>query len=80
MFFALKMVFKNKLLTVLFYILYVFQVIPNLKNWEEILYITEPESWSAAAMYQVYSFLNELKIELEVNCDLFRQLACFHRT
>lgn len=29
-----------------------FKVLPNLKNWEEILYITEPESWSAAAMYQ----------------------------
>jgi len=29
-----------------------FKVIPHLKNWEDILYITEPESWSAAAMYQ----------------------------
>lgn len=29
-----------------------FKVIPHLKNWEDILYITEPESWSAAAIYQ----------------------------
>lgn len=27
-------------------------MIPNLKNWEQILAVTEPESWSAAAMYQ----------------------------
>lgn len=29
-----------------------FKVIPNLKNWEQILYITDPPGWSAAAMYQ----------------------------
>ncbi|XP_006860515.1 PREDICTED: bystin [Chrysochloris asiatica] len=29
-----------------------FKVIPALANWEQILYITEPESWSAASMYQ----------------------------
>nr|CAB3226503.1 bystin-like [Phallusia mammillata] len=29
-----------------------FKVIPHLRNWEEILYVTEPDSWSAAAMYQ----------------------------
>lgn len=29
-----------------------FKVIPHLKNWEEILYITEPDTWSAAAVYQ----------------------------
>ncbi|KAK6173679.1 hypothetical protein SNE40_017087 [Patella caerulea] len=29
-----------------------FKVIPNLRNWEQILQITEPEEWSAAAMYQ----------------------------
>ena len=29
------------------------KVIPHLKNWEEILYITQPEEWSAAAVYQV---------------------------
>jgi len=29
-----------------------FKVIPNLKNWEEILYLTEPEAWSPHAVYQ----------------------------
>ncbi|XP_041360851.1 bystin-like [Gigantopelta aegis] len=29
-----------------------FKIIPSLKNWEQILYITEPDTWSAAAMYQ----------------------------
>lgn len=30
-----------------------FKMIPHLQNWEQILYITEPTTWSAAAMYQV---------------------------
>ncbi|CAG9107774.1 unnamed protein product [Plutella xylostella] len=29
-----------------------FKMIPNLQNWEHILYLTEPTTWSAAAMYQ----------------------------
>ncbi|GFS71730.1 bystin [Nephila pilipes] len=29
-----------------------FKVIPKLSNWEEILYLTEPDKWTAAAMYQ----------------------------
>ncbi|XP_059048988.1 bystin [Achroia grisella] len=29
-----------------------FKMVPNLQNWEQILYITEPTTWSAAAMYQ----------------------------
>lgn len=29
-----------------------FKILPNLRNWEQILYITDPPSWSAAAMYQ----------------------------
>ncbi|MBN3271363.1 BYST protein, partial [Polyodon spathula] len=29
-----------------------FKIIPALSNWEQVLYITDPESWSAAAMYQ----------------------------
>lgn len=28
-----------------------FKIIPNLSNWEEILFLTNPESWSAAAMF-----------------------------
>ncbi|XP_011882427.1 PREDICTED: bystin [Vollenhovia emeryi] len=29
-----------------------FKVVPSLKNWEQILYITDPPRWTAAAMYQ----------------------------
>ncbi|QDZ17973.1 bystin [Chloropicon primus] len=29
-----------------------FKIIPNLSNWEEILYITDYDSWSVQAMYQ----------------------------
>ncbi|XP_034840989.1 bystin [Maniola hyperantus] len=29
-----------------------FKMIPHLQNWEQVLYITEPTTWSAAAMYQ----------------------------
>lgn len=29
-----------------------FKIIPKLRNWEQILYITEPHNWSAAAMFQ----------------------------
>ena len=29
-----------------------FKVIPSLGNWEEVLYLTEPPKWSAAAMFQ----------------------------
>ncbi|CAI9576540.1 unnamed protein product [Staurois parvus] len=29
-----------------------FKIVPALANWEQILYITEPETWTAAAMYQ----------------------------
>ncbi|RZF36677.1 hypothetical protein LSTR_LSTR014209 [Laodelphax striatellus] len=28
-----------------------FKVIPKLRNWEQILYLTEPHRWSAASMY-----------------------------
>ncbi|KAK2906496.1 hypothetical protein Q8A67_005481 [Cirrhinus molitorella] len=29
-----------------------FKIIPALSNWEQVLYLTDPESWTAAAMYQ----------------------------
>jgi len=29
-----------------------FKVIPNMVNWEQILFLTNPDKWSAAAMYQ----------------------------
>ena len=29
-----------------------FKVIPSLSNWEEVLYLTSPDTWTAAAMFQ----------------------------
>lgn len=29
-----------------------FKIIPKLRNWEQVLYITEPHNWSAAAVYR----------------------------
>jgi essential nuclear protein 1 len=29
-----------------------FKVIPNLRNWEEVLFLTDPEAWSPHAVYQ----------------------------
>uniref|UniRef100_A0A182QQI9 Bystin n=1 Tax=Anopheles farauti TaxID=69004 RepID=A0A182QQI9_9DIPT len=29
-----------------------FKLIPKLRNWEQFLYITEPQQWSASAMFQ----------------------------
>lgn len=29
-----------------------FKVLPHLKNWEEILFLTDPDGWSAASVYQ----------------------------
>jgi len=29
-----------------------FKVIPQFQNWEQLLYITQPDQWSAAAVYQ----------------------------
>lgn len=29
-----------------------FKILPSLNNWEHILFITEPDNWSAAAVYQ----------------------------
>jgi essential nuclear protein 1 len=26
-----------------------FKIIPNLKNWEEVLYLTDPDSWTPHA-------------------------------
>ncbi|CAB0039284.1 unnamed protein product [Trichogramma brassicae] len=29
-----------------------FKVVPSFRNWEQIMYVTEPDKWSAAAVYQ----------------------------
>ncbi|XP_050693156.1 bystin-like [Eriocheir sinensis] len=39
-----------------------FKVIPKMRNWEELVYLTDPDKWSAAAMYQaVRIFVSNLK-------------------
>lgn len=30
-----------------------FKIIPGLNNWEEVLFLTQPDRWSPAATYQV---------------------------
>lgn len=30
-----------------------FKIIPNLKNWEEVLFLTDPDMWSPQAMFEV---------------------------
>ena len=34
-----------------------FKVLPQFRNWEQLLHLTNPDGWSAAAMYQVSYFL-----------------------
>ncbi|XP_076059865.1 bystin [Oratosquilla oratoria] len=39
-----------------------FKVIPKMRSWEDLVYMTDPEKWSAAAMYQaVRIFVSNLK-------------------
>lgn len=51
-----------------------FKVIPSLSNWEEILYLTEPDKWTAAAMFQATrifsSNLTTLKVQRFYNLVL----------
>ena len=37
-------------------------------NWEQLLYLTKPEQWSAAAMYQVFLLVLVL-ISFSLICD-----------
>jgi len=42
-----------------------FKVIPSLTNWEEVLYLTEPDKWSAAAMFQATrTFVSNLNAKM----------------
>lgn len=47
-----------------------FKMIPHLQNWEQILYITEPSTWSAAAMYQVIN-INTLFFDKDLDGTFF---------
>lgn len=42
-----------------------FKVIPSLTNWEDVLYMTEPDKWSAAAMFQATrTFVSNLNVKM----------------
>ncbi len=36
-----------------------FKIIPNLKNWEDVLWLTDPEQWSPHALYEVGSCVED---------------------
>lgn len=38
-----------------------FKIIPSLRNWEEVLFVTEPEKWTAQAMFVVRSLPRSLE-------------------
>lgn len=47
-----------------------FKAIPKFTNWEQILYITEPDKWTAAAMYQATRlFASNLKDNMAQRWD-----------
>ena len=42
-----------------------FKIIPSLANWEEILYVTDPDNWTPAAMYQATrTFVSNLNAKM----------------
>lgn len=42
-----------------------FKVIPSLSNWEDVLYLTEPDNWTAAAMFQATrTFVSNLNAKM----------------
>lgn len=47
-----------------------FKIIPALSNWEQILYITEPETWTAAAMYQATRWTSTVHSELSFSLSV----------
>lgn len=41
-----------------------FKIIPTLQNWEDVLYVTQPESWSPQAVYEATSmFISTLSAQ-----------------
>ena len=53
-----------------------FKVIPNLQNWEDILYLTDPEHWSPHAVYQATRlFISNLNARM-VSTPPLLHLAC----
>ncbi|KAM7292026.1 bystin [Ixodes scapularis] len=47
-----------------------FKIIPALSNWEQVLYLTDPDSWSSGAMYQATRiFASNLKDKMAQRQD-----------
>jgi essential nuclear protein 1 len=54
-----------------------FKIIPTLANWEEILYITQPENWTPNAVYEATRvFVSNLKAK---QCQTFYSLVVLDR-
>ena len=55
-----------------------FKVIPSLSNWEDVLYLTDPDQWTAAAMFQATrifaSNLNTVKAQRFYNLVLLPRI------
>uniref|UniRef100_A0A060SW63 ARAD1A02398p n=1 Tax=Blastobotrys adeninivorans TaxID=409370 RepID=A0A060SW63_BLAAD len=55
----------------------VFKMIPSLKHWQDVLYVTQPESWSPNALYEATRlFVSNLKAE---QCQSFVQDVLLER-
>lgn len=47
-----------------------FKIIPTLRDWEEVLYITDPASWTPQAVYQATRiFTSNLKAKMAQRYD-----------
>eukprot|EP00051_Salpingoeca_urceolata_P027599 m.482324 g.482324 ORF g.482324 m.482324 type:complete len:434 (-) comp22494_c0_seq1:18-1319(-) len=54
-----------------------FKIIPSLRNWEEVLYVTQPETWTAASVYQATRvFVSNLNVKM---CQRFLNLVLLPR-
>ncbi|VDN18392.1 unnamed protein product [Gongylonema pulchrum] len=54
-----------------------FKVLPKMINWEQLLYLTNPDKWSAAAMYQATRiFASNLHVRM---CQRFYNLVLLPR-
>lgn len=53
-----------------------FKIIPNLRNWEEVLYLTDPDMWSEHACYAATKlFVSNLNARL-AQVGLVHACAC----
>jgi 16S rRNA G1207 methylase RsmC len=53
-----------------------FKIIPALKNWEEVLFLTDPGKWSANAMYAATKlFASNLNPKLAQRYRTFQTLS-----